>query len=99
MINTPSSTLNRLAVLGCITLVSFEAQVFAQEEDTSSNSADQVFELSPFEVDGSKDVGYRAANTLAGSRLNTSLEDVSAVIDVLPIFQLLVVNAPKAAPL
>lgn len=82
MTTTPLKTLKRLAVLGGITLLSFEAHVCAQEGETSSDSDEQVFELSPFEVDGSKDVGYRAANTLAGSRLNTSLEDVSAVIDV-----------------
>jgi outer membrane receptor for monomeric catechols len=51
-------------------------------QDQTDGSDDSVFELSPFEVDGSQDSGYLAANTLAGSRLNTSLEDVSAVIDV-----------------
>ena len=47
---------------------------FAQEDD------DQVFELSPFQVDTSGDSGYRAANTLAGSRLNTSLRDVASSV-------------------
>ena len=50
----------------------------AQEEDSS----DETFELSPFEVDGSGDQGYLAANSLAGSRLNTSLKDIPSVVDV-----------------
>jgi TonB-dependent Receptor Plug Domain len=38
--------------------------------------------LSPFNVDSSKDTGYYAENTLAGSRLNTSLTDLAASITV-----------------
>ena len=39
--------------------------------------------LSPFVVDASKDQGYRATSTLAGSRINTPLKDVAAPITVL----------------
>ena len=49
----------------------------AQDEDD-----DEIFNLSPFEVDVSGDVGYAAENTLAGSRLNTSLKDTAAPISV-----------------
>jgi iron complex outermembrane receptor protein len=38
--------------------------------------------LSPFEVNTSGDVGYIATNSLAGSRLNSSLKDTPAIIDV-----------------
>ena len=38
--------------------------------------------LSPFEVSTSGDVGYLATNSLAGSRLNSSLKDTPAIIDV-----------------
>lgn len=38
--------------------------------------------LSPFEVSTNKDQGYFAANTLAGSRLNTNLADLGASISV-----------------
>lgn len=38
--------------------------------------------LSPFEVTGTKDVGYQAGNTLSGSRLNTSLKDTAAAVTV-----------------
>ncbi len=38
--------------------------------------------LSPFVVSTSKDTGYYAANTLAGSRMNTNLADLGASISV-----------------
>ncbi|HZZ20776.1 MAG TPA: TonB-dependent receptor plug domain-containing protein, partial [Opitutaceae bacterium] len=38
--------------------------------------------LSPFEVDSTQDTGYRARNTLAGSRINTDLKDVAGPITV-----------------
>lgn len=44
--------------------------------------SDEVLELTPFEVDARNDSRYRAAGTLAGSRLNSSLKDIAAVIDV-----------------
>jgi outer membrane receptor protein involved in Fe transport len=49
---------------------------FAQDND------DDVIELSPFVVDATGDSGYYATSTLAGSRLNTSLQDVAASITV-----------------
>lgn len=45
-----------------------------------SKDNDQVIELSPFQVDGSGDVGYLAGSTLAGTRLNSNLTDVAAAI-------------------
>ncbi len=49
----------------------------------AQDASDEVFELSPFEVDASQDTGYRANSTLAGSRLNTQLKDVAASVTVL----------------
>ncbi|MBD5778072.1 TonB-dependent receptor [Pelagicoccus sp. NFK12] len=43
---------------------------------------DEVFTLSPFEVNADEDQGYRANSTLAGSRINTQLKDVAASISV-----------------
>ncbi|PAW66525.1 MAG: hypothetical protein B9S34_07800 [Opitutia bacterium Tous-C1TDCM] len=40
-------------------------------------------QLSPFTVVSDTDVGYLAQNTLAGSRLNSSLRDTPGVLDVL----------------
>lgn len=48
-----------------------------------TDTTNEVVELSPFSVNASDDIGYRAANTLAGSRLNTSLKDTPGSLDVL----------------
>ena len=50
---------------------------------SSPGSNDEVIELSPFVVNSAQDNGYLAQNTLAGSRLNTSLKDTAAAISVL----------------
>ncbi|MEN9634694.1 MAG: hypothetical protein RL077_3098 [Verrucomicrobiota bacterium] len=44
--------------------------------------AEEAVVLSPFEVSTSHDIGYLATNSLAGSRLNASLKDTPAIIDV-----------------
>lgn len=49
---------------------------------TSPVTDTRVIELSPFVVQSGSDVGYLASNTLAGSRLNTSLKDTPASISV-----------------
>jgi len=63
--------------------------LFAQSATTQptasdvANSADEeVIVLSPFEVNADSDQGYIATQTLAGSRLNTRLEDVGSAISV-----------------
>ena len=43
-------------------------------------SNDEAITLSVFEVRSEKDVGYQAANTTSGSRLNTALKDTAAAI-------------------
>ena len=43
---------------------------------------DEVLELSPFSVTTTKDTGYFAQNTLAGSRMKTNLADLGAAISV-----------------
>jgi hypothetical protein len=51
----------------------------------NSASADQesTLVLSPFEVSTGKDQGYAASNTLSGTRLNSSLANIPASIQVL----------------
>src|SRR5688572_18555951 len=44
--------------------------------------AGEVVTLSPFQVTAEDDTGYRAANTLDGSRLNTPLRDTPGAISV-----------------
>ncbi len=65
----------------------------AQPTTTSTPSpapanGEETVVLSPFEVDASKDIGYYAESTLAGSRLNTNLGDLAASITVVTKQQL-----------
>ena len=66
-----------LIAVGMLSLLLFSSGALVAQEN------EEVFELSPFEVDASQDTGYRAINTLAGSRLNTNLGDVGSSISVL----------------
>ncbi|EDY83193.1 TonB-dependent receptor plug domain protein [Verrucomicrobiia bacterium DG1235] len=60
----------------------------AQVEDVNVDG-DEVFELSPFEVKNSdNDIGYYSENTLAGSRLNSSISDLASSITVVTSQQL-----------
>lgn len=43
---------------------------------------DEVMELTPFEVTATKDTGYQATETLAGTRIRTDLKDVGAALSV-----------------
>ncbi len=49
----------------------------------ATKASEDVVELTPFTVSADDDSGYRAANTLSGSRLNSSLADTPGAIDVL----------------
>lgn len=55
----------------------------AQTDAPPPANSDEIIQLSPFEVNSTRDVGYLAQNTLAGSRLNTELKDTAAAISVL----------------
>ncbi|MBT5168909.1 MAG: TonB-dependent receptor plug domain-containing protein [Opitutales bacterium] len=61
-------------IVACLLALMIPAMQAQNDED--------VFELSPFEVDGSGDVGYAAQNTLAGSRMNSRLKDTPVPISV-----------------
>ncbi len=49
---------------------------------SQNDEEDDVFELSPFSVEGSENSGYRATSTLAGTRIRTDLKDVGSAISV-----------------
>jgi iron complex outermembrane recepter protein len=49
---------------------------------SEAQTSDDIIELSPFVVETSNDVGYMAQNSLAGTRLNTSLMDTAASVSV-----------------
>ncbi|MDQ8201085.1 TonB-dependent receptor plug domain-containing protein [Pelagicoccus enzymogenes] len=57
---------------------------YSQETDD-----EEVFELSPFEVSPAEtDIGYRATNTLAGTRMNANIKDLGSSITVVTAQQL-----------
>lgn len=49
---------------------------------------DELLVLSPFTVSTKQDIGYRASSTLAGSRLNSKIDDLAAPITVVTKQQL-----------
>jgi outer membrane receptor protein involved in Fe transport len=49
----------------------------------SGTEEEQVVKLSPFEVSTTRNIGYQATDTLAGTRIRTDLKDVGASISVL----------------
>ena len=49
-------------------------------KDTSD---DELVVLTPFEINTSKDTGYQATQTLAGTRIRTDLKDVGSAISVI----------------
>ncbi len=64
-------------------LAALPSPLAAQAIKPSAATTEPVVQLSPFTVVSDSDVGYRAQNTLSGSRLNSSLADTPAVLDVL----------------
>ncbi|MEO6002944.1 MAG: TonB-dependent receptor plug domain-containing protein [Opitutus sp.] len=55
----------------------------AQTTAPAKPADDEIIELSPFEVNATKDTGYQATETLAGTRIRTDLKDVGAAIQVI----------------
>ncbi|MBI4626343.1 MAG: TonB-dependent receptor plug domain-containing protein, partial [Verrucomicrobia bacterium] len=49
----------------------------------SAKPAGDVVTLNPFTVSAEQDSGYRATNTLSGTRINTSLRDIATSIQVI----------------
>lgn len=79
---SPHSTTRHVQlVLGCS--LALTSLAFAQTNAAPLEEDEDTVLLSPFKVSTTKDVGYLAGNTLAGSRLNTSLMDTGAAISVL----------------
>jgi len=75
-----------LAILVACTPLSLLAQAANRTADDikekDAGKDDKILELSPFEVTSSKDKGYAASSSLAGSRLNTELRDIAAAVQV-----------------
>jgi outer membrane receptor protein involved in Fe transport len=80
---TPSLLLSIPLSLLLASASTLRAQTASATPATSPRTGDAVVELSPFTVFSENDTGYRAQNTLSGSRLNSSLKDTPGVLDVL----------------
>lgn len=72
----PAATL-----LACLVLPAATAATISAPNRTPGEPESPVA-LSAFTVSSSRDVGYTATNTLAGTRLNTSLQDIGTAISV-----------------
>lgn len=78
----------RLSRLSMILLMSSVTFAYGQETTAESSAVaqdtdtDEVYMLSPFTVESSKDVGYMATQTLSGTRLRTSMRDIGSSISV-----------------
>lgn len=80
MKTTSHNLLRKSSLVALVTASLSLGSVFAQD---SSPEDGEVFELTPFSVDASYDSGYRATNTISGSRLNTKLKDIPMPIEVI----------------
>ncbi|MDP3073647.1 MAG: hypothetical protein Q8N18_25410 [Opitutaceae bacterium] len=58
------------------------AKALAPSANAPAPSANAAVELSPFVVNDSKDSGYQALSTLAGTRLDTPLKDLGGAISI-----------------
>lgn len=76
-------TINRsgkraVLLLSSLLAVSLSAQTDAPKTETN----DEVIELSPFSVQGEKENGYKASNSIGGTRSNTPIKDIALNIQV-----------------
>ncbi|HVU31868.1 MAG TPA: TonB-dependent receptor plug domain-containing protein [Opitutaceae bacterium] len=78
---TPFAAL-RLPALFAVLIGALPAPAGAQTVPPSRPNDEQAIVLSPFTVTSTKDNGYLAADSLAGTRLRTPLRDVAASISV-----------------
>ena len=70
-------------LLNSSALLLFAASVSGQVTPPSAAPDEKKVVLSPFTVTSEADQGYRATNTLAGTRLKTNLRDIGAAVSVL----------------
>ena len=64
------------------------AQTAPKEAKIDSTTGEPILELTPFQVDASKENGYYAPNTLSGTRLNSRVQDLGSSITVVTRQQL-----------
>jgi outer membrane receptor for ferric coprogen and ferric-rhodotorulic acid len=61
---------------------SSDAQGVASAAQAVNAPPDEIIELTPFVVDSTKDTGYQATSTLAGTRIRTDLRDLGSAISI-----------------
>jgi hypothetical protein len=73
-----------VAALAAWTTPALLAQTTDPKTDPKKDAKEEeaILELSPFEVVATKDTGYQATSSLAGSRLNTELRDIASAVQV-----------------
>jgi iron complex outermembrane recepter protein len=76
-LNITAGSLSILRISVLIVGIAFCAAPLRAQED------DSTYDLSPFEIDASSDNGYRATETLAGTRMRMNLGDVGASLTVM----------------
>ncbi len=89
--NNARKHLTALALLASAWPLSAQTVAPAQPSEKTGQSAPVVAKaqeeaplvLSPFEVSSTKDTGYQATETLAGTRIRTDLKDVGSAIQVI----------------
>ncbi len=69
-----------VALIGVILAPGLAAQEAPPAEDQSD---EDIIELSPFTVDTTADQGYRATNSISGSRINTAIKEIPMPIEVI----------------
>jgi outer membrane receptor protein involved in Fe transport len=81
--NSQSPTRSRFAgsVL-CAALCALSGSAYAQTAPAASAGDDEIVKLSTFTVNTERDYGYRASNSIAGSRTNTPIKDLPVNIQV-----------------
>lgn len=81
----PSHATLRIVCLFSLTALCAGAQTTSGQNPaaTGEDEKDSVLMLSPFVVDSSMDKGYRATNSVSGSRLNTPIKDLPMSLEVI----------------
>ncbi|MFT3784190.1 MAG: TonB-dependent receptor [Nibricoccus sp.] len=72
-----------ITLASLLNLVTGSAQTDTSNNGKKVESTDELLVLSPFEVTIERDVGYTAANALAGSRTDMPLKQTAAAISVM----------------
>ncbi|MBI2517879.1 MAG: TonB-dependent receptor plug domain-containing protein [Opitutae bacterium] len=81
MIPQPRLTLRAVLLAGCSLLGVWPTSAWAQSADPDPE--EKVIALSPFKVSADKDKGYRATNSVSGSRLDTPIKEIPMPIEVI----------------